>query len=80
MEKEIVVQTTRSGIGFWGLLTIVLIILKLTGTAQISWWVIVACMFAPLIIIIGFFLMMGCFAILAAIIAGIAQSFNQGRR
>lgn len=36
------------GVGFWGLLTIVLITLKLTGTAQFSWWWCVFTIAAPL--------------------------------
>lgn len=35
-----------SGIGFWGLLFIVLLALKLSGAANISWWLV----FSPFII------------------------------
>jgi len=38
------------GIGFFGVLTIVLIVLKLAEVISISWWWIVATFFAPWII------------------------------
>lgn len=44
---------TFRGVGFFGLLTIVLIALKLTNLIQISWWVIVAVFFAPILILIA---------------------------
>ena len=65
MSREIKV-VSRGGIGFWSLLAIVLIALKLTGHIQISWWLIVACMFAPMIIVLSF---MACGLI---VVAGIA--------
>lgn len=36
------------GIGFFGLLAIVLITLKLLKQIEISWWIIVAVLFGPL--------------------------------
>ena len=38
-------NVTVNGIGFFGLLTIVLIALKLAGVAEISWGIILACCF-----------------------------------
>lgn len=41
MQKTVVYR----GIGFFGTLTIVLIVLKLTGLSSISWWLIAAIFF-----------------------------------
>lgn len=83
--SEKVKVVSSGGIGFWSLLAIVLIALKLTGHIQISWWIIVACMFAPLVIALSF---MACGLIVAAVIAlfiGIAEFIsskgkNNGRK
>lgn len=41
-------QTTASGgIGFFGLLTIVFIVLKLTGNIDWSWWWVLASLWMP---------------------------------
>ena len=71
--SEKVKVVSNGGIGFWSLLAIVLIALKLTGHIQISWWIIAACMFAPFVIALSF---MACGLIVAAILAifiGIAE-------
>lgn len=49
-------NVTVNGIGFFGLLAIVLIALKLTGAADISWAVIIACLFAPLLLFAALFI------------------------
>lgn len=48
-------ETASGGIGFFGLLTIVFITLKLTGYIDWSWWWVLAAMWIPfaLILIIG---------------------------
>jgi len=56
MDKK--VSVSYAGIGFWGLLAIVLIVLKLTGLAQISWWAVVGCAFAPIVIFIATLLLL----------------------
>ena len=43
--------TVHVGTSFWGLLTIVLVVLKLCGLAQISWFTIACVFFAPVLII-----------------------------
>lgn len=47
------VSTTNSGgIGFFGLLTIVFITLKLTGYIAWSWWWVLAPIWAPLALVL----------------------------
>lgn len=47
-------SSTQSGdIGFCGLLTIVFIVLKLTGYIAWSWWLVLAPMWIPVAIILG---------------------------
>ncbi len=62
-------NVTVNGIGFFGLLTIVLIALKLAGVAEISWGIILACLIAPLLLFLSFFIVF--FAIL--VIAGLCR-------
>lgn len=45
-------KTNYVGIGFPGLLTIALIVLKLTGYIDWGWWIVTAPMWAPVSIII----------------------------
>lgn len=45
MSKE---STTSSGIGFFGLLTIAFIVLKLTNYINWSWWWVLAPLWGPL--------------------------------
>ena len=46
------------GIGFFGLLTIVFITLKLTDHIDWSWWWVLAPMWMPIVLIIGILLLM----------------------
>jgi hypothetical protein len=46
-------SSSSSGIGFFGLLTIVFIVLKLTGYISWSWFWVLAPFFAPLILLIS---------------------------
>ena len=67
-------NTTQSsgGIGFVGLLVIVLIVLKLTGLASISWlWV-----FSPIFIALGVVLLV----VLGIIIFAVVEIFMKNRR
>lgn len=52
MSEKTVVVNKGISIGFFGILTIVLIVLKLTNVIAISWWWIVATFFAPIIFIV----------------------------
>lgn len=47
-------SSSTGGIGFFGLLTIVFITLKLTGNIDWSWWLVLAPAYVPSIIVIGF--------------------------
>ncbi len=49
-------SSASGGIGFVGLLTVALIVLKLLGYINISWFVIAGVFFAPLAIIVGILL------------------------
>ena len=42
-----------SGIGFWGLLTILFIGLKVTGYIDWSWWVVIGTAFVPAVTLLG---------------------------
>ena len=45
------VKVNNSGIGFFGLLTLIFITLKLTGYIDWSWWLVLLPVFIPVIII-----------------------------
>ena len=47
-------NTQSGGIGFFGLLTILFIGLKLTGFIDWSWWLVLAFMWVPLAIVLVF--------------------------
>jgi hypothetical protein len=57
-------SAASGGIGFFGLLTIALIILKLIGMIEISWLAIVGVFFAPILIVLG---IMGIILVVALI-------------
>lgn len=48
-------QTQSGGIGFFGLLTIVFITLKLTGYIAWSWWWVLSPLWIPLAVVLGIF-------------------------
>lgn len=45
-------NSTSSGIGFFGLLTIVFIVLKLTNVIAWSWWWVLAPLWGPILAIL----------------------------
>ncbi len=47
-------NTIYYGINFWELLTIVFIILKATGTITWSWWLVLAPIWVPIVLVILF--------------------------
>lgn len=49
-------SSSSSGIGFTGLLTIVFIVLRLTGVIHWSWWWVLAPIWISTIIFVGFLL------------------------
>ena len=56
-------STTQSGgIGFFGLLAIVFITLKLMGYITWSWWWVLAPLWAPLVVVLAIFLVIIIFA------------------
>jgi hypothetical protein len=52
-------SSSSSGIGFFGLLTIVFIVLKLTGYIAWSWWLVLAPIWLPLTIILTIVICVG---------------------
>lgn len=48
--------SANGGIGFFGLLTIVFIVLKLLGKITWSWWWVLSPMWIPLAVVLGAFL------------------------
>ena len=58
-------STQSGGIGFFGLLAIVFITLKLTGYIAWSWWWVLAPLWAPLAVVLMIFLII---VIIAAIV------------
>lgn len=48
-------STSHSGIGFFGLLTIAFIVLKITEYIDWSWWWVLAPLWMPLVIVIVIF-------------------------
>jgi len=57
-------STTQSGgIGFFGLLAIVFITLKLMGYITWSWWWVLAPLWAPLAVVLVIFLIIVIFAL-----------------
>lgn len=63
-KKEVVVRT--NGIGFFGLLAIVFITLKLTGYIAWSWWWVLAPLWIPFALVITIFLTIFIFAFIFA--------------
>ena len=51
-------ETQSGGIGFFGLLTILFIALKLTGFIDWSWWWVLAPMWMPIVLIIVIILLL----------------------
>ena len=64
MARNTTNNSSSSGIGFTGLLTIVFIVLKLTNVIDWSWWWVLAPLwigFALAVLIIGLFLLISNF-------------------
>lgn len=66
----------RTGISFFGLLTILFIGLKLSGLINWSWWLVLGPLWIPTVVILGFM----AFALLIAFVAAlIAYSVDMGK-
>ena len=70
-------KSSKSGIGFFGVLAIVFITLKLVGVIDWSWWYVLMPIYGPIVLVLG--LLAICLAaygvvagatVIAAIIAG----------
>jgi len=55
--------TQTGGIGFFGLLAIVFITLKLMGYITWSWWWVLAPLWAPLAVVLAIFMIIVIFAL-----------------
>jgi len=67
------VKVTYNGIGFFGLLTIVLIALKLTGQITLGWLWILGIPFIPVLIANGIWLIIGFFALAGATVVCVTK-------
>lgn len=65
-------STSSGGISFLGLLCIVFIVLKLTGTIAWSWWWVLAPIWIPWAVVFGFLAFVGFIGLLFFIVAAIA--------
>ena len=71
-------STTSGGVGFGGLLTIVFITLKLTGTIAWSWWWVLSPLWIPTAIALGIFGMFGIIGLFALATAFISFLIVEG--
>jgi len=62
-------SSSSGGVGFAGLLTIVFIVLKLTGFITWPWWWVVAPIWLPLLFLVALF-------VIGAVIIGIKEGFD----
>lgn len=62
--KQEITNVNRGGVGFFGLLTIALIVLKLTGIVEMSWWLA----FSPLMVLAGLWILLIGLAIAFALV------------
>ncbi len=56
-------QVQSSGIGFFGLLAIVFITLKLTGVIAWSWWWVLSPLWGPVAVVIAIAILIGLIAL-----------------
>jgi hypothetical protein len=81
MSKESAKVVVRhSGIGFFPLLALALIVLKLTGMAKVTWLAIAAVFFAPLLIIVAVLGVVGFFAAFAFLVTWAVESRVKRRK
>jgi hypothetical protein len=62
VNRQETVATSGAGIGFFGLLTVLFIGLKLTGYIDWSWWWVLSPIWIPWAMVIGFLLVITFFA------------------
>jgi len=72
-ENKTIVHT--HGVGFFGLLTITLIVLKLTGHVTLSWWYIAAIPFTPIFIFLFIMISSACIIGIACLLSLIVSGF-----
>lgn len=72
-------NVTVHGIGFFGLLTIVLIVLKLTGAAEIGWAIILTCFFAPLFFMLALLIVAIVASIFFAVGSALSEAYSNRR-
>lgn len=72
------VEVSSTGIGFWGLLGVVFITLKLLGITEVaewSWWLVLAPLYWPLALFFG----VVAFLFLAAGLLAIFEAFTEAK-
>ena len=77
--NQTVVNNGRRGIGFFGLLTIVLVILKALGYISWSWWSIAGVFFFPVLLILGIFLVVFIGAVLLFLVSHFLDNWGEKR-
>jgi hypothetical protein len=80
MSKEIVNNATASATAsfpFWSILTLILVIAKITGYVQFSWWLVFAPLFVPLAVVITVILAVIVGFVILAGIAAVAKRLSE---
>lgn len=62
--------SSSGGIGFFGLLTVLFVALKLTGYITWSWWWVLVLVWAPLALVLGVLALVLVFWLIMAIFGG----------
>lgn len=70
-------QTKSSGVGIGTVLFVVFLVLKLTHNIDWSWWWVTSPIWIPLVLVMGFFIVMGIVMAIVATIDGISFRRNQ---
>lgn len=63
-------NNSNSGVGFFGLLAILFIALKLTGYINWSWWLVMLPLYGPLLFVIGIFIVVFLIGLFLAVTKG----------
>lgn len=80
MSQEKIVVTKKSGIGFCGVLFIVLLLLKVgvveTQAVQWSWWIVFAPLWVPSAIVLSIFAVVAIITIFVLLLAALTEYFG----
>jgi len=62
-------SSTSSGMGFCGVLTLIFLVLKLTGLIEWSWWLVLAPVWIPAALVMVMIFLIGLFFVIAVIMS-----------